>query len=303
MSPLARTLRATAPRAAAPLAAALLAAVFLAAPACRARETPPRAVSASAARYPIQGIIREIDPSKPEITLEHEEIPGYMAAMTMAFAVKADRAILGELKDGDRIAATLVVEGEDSWLEAISAAPESTALPAGVVTPQPNRGVGVGDPVPDFALTDQTGKTVRLSDMRGEPVAVTFVYTRCPIATACPMTTAKFSKLDAMLREKPVGRLLVVTVEPEHDTPEVLAAYARKVGADPKRWKFLTGPPKAVAEVATSFGVIYYPDRGQIVHSQAVAVVDPAGRLSSIYYGERWEPEHLLRDMEKASKG
>jgi protein SCO1/2 len=289
-----------------PLAAALIVAALLAAPACRRVETPPEAVSASAARYLIQAVIRQINPDKPEMTLEHEEIPGFMAAMTMAFAVKADPGILRELKVGDRIAATLVVEGENSWIEGISAAPVATTLPAAVgtpvVTPKPNRSVGVGDPVPDFALTDQTGKTVRLSDMRGETVAVTFVYTRCPIATACPMTAAKFSKLDAMLREKPLGRLLVVTVEPEHDTPKVLAAYARKLGADPRRWKFLTGSPKAVAEVAESFGVLYYPDRGQIVHSQAVAVVDPAGRLSSIYYGERWEPEHLLRDMEKASR-
>ena len=48
--------------------------------------------------------------------------------------------------------------------------------------------------MPDFTLTDQTGKAVRLSQFRGEPVAVTFVYTRCPIATACPMTMTKFAK-------------------------------------------------------------------------------------------------------------
>lgn len=281
------------------LASLLLAVGLLAAPACRRVETPAETTSAAAARYPIQGIIRKIDRDKPELTLEHEEIPGYMAAMTMPFAVQADPQVLRQLEAGDRIAATLVVEGEKSWIEGISAAPETTPR-VPVVTPEPNRGVGVGDAVPDFALTDQTGKTVRLSDWRGEPVAVTFVYTRCPIATACPMTTAKFSKLDALLRDQPVGRLLVVTVEPEYDTPKVLAEYAKKVGADPKRWKFLTGSPKSVAEVAANFGVIYYPDRGQIVHSQAVAVVDPKGRLSTIYYGENWEPQHILRDMQKA---
>jgi protein SCO1/2 len=171
------------------------------------------------------------------------------------------------------------------------------------VTPVPNRGVAVGDRVPDFALTDQTGRTVRLSQMRGQPVAVTFLYTRCPIATACPLTATRFAKLDSMLKEKGFGRLVTITVDPEHDTPKVLAEYARHLGADPARWKFLTGDPKAVAEVASNFGLIYYPDKGQVVHGQAAAVVDSSGRLATIYFGQMWEPEDLLRDLEKARKG
>jgi protein SCO1/2 len=185
----------------------------------------------------------------------------------------------------------------------VSAAVPARGLGAPDAMPQPNRAVGVGDHVPDFALTDQTGKTVRLSEMRGEPVALTFLYTQCPVSTACPMTTAKFSRLDAMLKEKNFGRLLVVTVDPQRDTPKALAEYAKKAGADPGRWKFLTGDAKSVAEVATHFGVMYYPQGAQIVHTQAVAVLDREGRLSKIYYGEDWQPEHLLRDLEKARKG
>jgi protein SCO1/2 len=147
---------------------------------------------------------------------------------------------------------------------------------------------------------DQTGKTLRLSALRGEPVAVTFLYTRCPIATACPMTTAKCSRLDRLLTEKHFGRLLTITVDPEHDTPEILADYAKKAGANPVRWTFLTGPPQAVARVAADFGVLYFPDHGQITHSLAAAVVDSEGRLATIYYGDTWQPEHLLRDLEKA---
>lgn len=234
----------------------------------------------------------------------------------MVFPVKGDAAVLGGLAVGDRISATLVVESERYWLEAIAAAARSSsgqprrptsgstaAGTPGVVTPVPNRAVAVGNAIPDFALTDQSGQTVRLSRLRGRPVAVTFLYTRCPIVTACPMTSAKFSKLQALLAGKGFGEMLTVTVDPEHDTPAVLASYAKGLGADPKGWKFLTGEPKAVAAVASSFGVLYYPERGQIIHSQAVAVVDPEGKLSSIYYGETWEAEHVLRDMQKARKG
>ena len=179
---------------------------------------------------------------------------------------------------------------------------EATLAPTGGTRPEPNKAIAVGDRVPDFTLTDQAGKTVRLSQLRGEPVAVTFAYTRCPDASACPMTMAKFAKLNAALTGKNFGRLLAVTVDPENDTPAVLADYARRIGADPARWKFLTGDPRALARVAETFGVLYYPERGQIVHQQAVAVIDPEGRLATIYYGADWEPEQVLRELEKARK-
>jgi protein SCO1 len=267
----------------------------------------------SARRLPLKGVVREVNAPRSEITVEHEAIPDYMEGMTMAFPVRDDPQVTRLLRPGDRIEATLVVEKDRYWLEKILTKgflPTAVAPPATVpenqqatfVTPVPNSGVQIGDPVPDFSLTDQTGSTVRLSEMRGEPVAVTFLYTRCPIATACPMTTAKFSKLDAMLAEKKFGYLLAITVDPEHDTPKVLADYARTAGAHPKRWKFLTGSPAAVARVASSFGVMYYPERGQMIHSQAVAVVDAQGRLSTIYFGDTWQPEHILRDLENARK-
>ena len=273
--------------------------------ACRAKEDSAAATGTK--RYPLRGVVTAVDPGRSEVTIAHREIPGYMAAMTMVFPAPDSEAVLGRLRPGTEVQGTLVVEKDGYRLENLSeAAPEDRqagklATPiVHAVTPEPNRGVDVGEEVPDFALTDQTGKIVRLSQMRGEPVAVTFVYTRCPIATACPLTTAKFSKLDAMLRKEPAGRLFVITVDPEKDTPAVLAQYARKAGADPARWKFLTGSPQDVADVASRFGVLYYPERGQVIHTQAVAVVDPRGRLATIYYGENWEPEHLLRDMKKA---
>ena len=291
-------------------AAGLALLLLFPAAACRQAEKP--AAPAAARRFDLRGVVREVDTGRTRITVEHEDIPGYMQGMTMPFPVQDDPQVMKLLRPGDRIEAVLVVDGDRYWLEKIltkgfigTPSPAPTEAPGGkgrVVTPVPNRGVQVGDAVPDFVLTDQTGAKVRLSEMRGEPVAVTFLYTRCPIATACPMTTAKFSKLDAMLAAKNFGRLLTVTVDPEHDTPAVLAEYAKTAGASPKRWKFLTGSPEDVARVASSFGVMYYPDHGQTIHSQAVAVLDSQGRLATIYFGESWQPEHILRDLENAKK-
>jgi protein SCO1/2 len=284
-----------------------IAGLILLSAACGRPEKPSPA--APPRRYVLRGVIESVDTARPSITVAHESVPGFMDAMTMAFPVREDPQVFAILRSGDKIEATLVVDGDQYWLEKIltrgfvrtpAANVASAGSAAAAVTPAPNRAVGVGDPFPDFTLTDQTGHAVRLSQFRGEPVALTFLYTRCPIATACPMTTAKFSRLDAMLAEKKFGELLTVTVDPEHDTPRVLADYAKKVGADPKRWKFLTGDPKAVAEVASRFGILYYPERGQIVHGQGVAVIDPKGRLATAYYGNEWQPEHILRDLERA---
>ena len=194
-------------------------------------------------------------------------------------------------------------ESAGNAYEPPGAAPTAVAAPSASARPEPNKGIAVGELAPDFTLTDQTGRAVRLSSLRGEPLAITFVYTRCPDATACPMTMARFAKLNAALAREKTGRLLAVTVDPENDTPAALADYAKKIGADPARWKFLTGRPEAVARVAESFGVLYYSDHGKIVHTQAVAVLDPEGRLSSIYYGADWEPEQVLQDLEKARNG
>ena len=117
------------------------------------------------------------------------------------------------------------------------------------------------------------------------------------------MTTAKFSRLAAMLREKKFGHLLVVTVDPEHDTPAVLEGVRREGRRRPEALELPDGRPAAVADVASRFGILYTRTGSQVLHQQGVAVVDPDGKLATIYYGETWQPEHILRDMEKARKG
>ena len=297
--------------------AAVLGGVLASASACRKAEVPSGApsrpavakvptVGPNAKKYSLKGVVIGVDGAQSRITVQHEEIPGFMSAMTMAFPVRDDPKVISFLRPGDRIEATLIVDGDNYFLSDVLTkgfVPTPTPFGGTGIRPEPNKGVAVGDAIPDFTLTDQTGAKVRLSQFRGQPVAVTFVYTRCPIATACPLTVARFSKIDAGLKKENFGALLCVTVDPENDTPAALKDYATRVGADPARWKFLTGAPRDVAKVAEEFGVLYYPDKAQIVHTQAVAIVDPEGRLANVYYGEQWEPEAVLQDLQKARKG
>jgi protein SCO1/2 len=141
--------------------------------------------------------------------------------------------------------------------------------------------------VAGFELTSHEGRPVRLDDLRGQVFAATFVFTRCQ--TICPVIVGKLRKLQAETAELgPAFRLVSFSVDPEHDTPQVLAAYAREQGADPRRWVFLTGAYDALRRtVVDGFKQVMErgPDRSaeSILHGSHVVLVDGAGAIRGYY--------------------
>ena len=103
----------------------------------------------------------------------------------------------------------------------------------------------VWDPqgIDDFSLTERSGETVTQDDLLGKPWIVGFVFTRC--AGPCPKVTGQMRKLQDRLKDQDV-RLVTMTVDPDHDTPEVLTRYADAFGADEEKWLFLTGDKEAM---------------------------------------------------------
>lgn len=157
---------------------------------------------------------------------------------------------------------------------------------------QPKRGeqgIASGQPVPDFELLDQTGAPFRLSDAEGQVVAVTFIYTRCPLPEFCPRALANFSALRERFSSR-MGRglmLLTITLDPTYDTPERLHEYAMKAGAGGASWRFLTGAPGSIDRVRALFGVEAYPEDGVLTHEIVTAIVDRKGRLAARFEGPR----------------
>ncbi len=114
-------------------------------------------------------------------------------------------------------------------------------------------GEGAGGPpvygrVPDFSLLERSGRPVEASALRGRVWIVNFIYTRC--TDTCPLQSAQMARLQAEYREAPDLRLVTITVDPAWDTPQVLARYAVRFGADPARWLFLTGEKAAIFRLA-----------------------------------------------------
>ena len=246
-------------------------------------------------RYPVSGMVLQIDKAHQTILVSHERISGYMDAMTMPFRVRDPRLLEG-LQPGMQVEFQLVVMRNESYADRVrlkggARFEVDTQAPA----PLPSTQVALGQPVPDFELTDQSRRPIKLSEFAGKVVAVTFIYTRCPLPDYCPRLSTNFQRLQQRFRDQ-VGRdlfLFSVTFDPQYDRPDVLAEYGRGFQANPEGWRFLTGPMPEIRRVCGLFGVDFWPDEGQITHSMRTAVVDRQGRLAANLHGADFTVQQL----------
>jgi protein SCO1 len=261
----------------------------------------------SAREYELRGQVLGVDRDKAEVLVKAEEIPGWMAAMTMPFKVR-DRSLIEHVAVGDLIAARLVVSGNDAYLADIrrtGTAPPDAPAPA-PVGPASAGLLKPGDAVPDQVFVDQDGRERPFRSWRGRLVALTFIYTRCPLPTFCPLMDRHFADIqrDVKTRQALRGRveLLSVSFDPQYDTPEILRRHAAALGADPAVWTFVTGSRDGIEQFAGRFGVViisgHSPDGSDLTHTLSTAVIDREGRLVKLYPGNEWTPSQLLADLE-----
>lgn len=235
-------------------------------------------------------MVLRVDVPKRTILVSHRDIRGYMPAMVMPFPVKRP-AEIAVLQPGARVHFRLAVKGHTAIAERIEArAPaETLRLPA------PPQRLAIGAAVPDFSLLDQTGAPVRLSGLRGKVVALDFIYTRCPLPDVCPRLSANFARLQRRF-EKHLGIdfvLLSITIDPQYDTPAILANYAKLWKANPIGWHFLTGDPAAIEHAASNFGMQYFPEEGSMTHTSQTAVIARNGTLAAVVSGSAYAVSQL----------
>ena len=277
----------------------IILAAALAVTAC-GRTPPP------ARQYELKGQIVGISPERQEVLVSHEDIPGFMSAMTMPYKVEGPELLEGKAP-GDLVTATLVVEEVNAYLSTLTKtghAPIENAPPAPLITASDL--LAVGDVAPDHVLIDQD-KTPRLMiSLRGHRVALTFMYTRCPLPDFCPRMDRNFVEVQRIIAQTPAladVRLVSVTLDPEFDTPAVLKAHATALQADPSRWHLVTGDRDEVAAFAKRFGVTSEPGApgAMLLHNLRTAVIDADGRLATIHSGTMWTPAELVADLKAAA--
>jgi protein SCO1 len=236
--------------------------------------------------------VQSVAPAQKQIEISHEEIPGFMPAMTMSFDV-ADPKLLDGVAPGARVAFTL---RHGPRLLRIESLRLLTPAPAGAAAaPLPLDEASVA---PEFALTDQDGRPAKLSDWRGRAVLLDFVFTRCP--GPCPIQTARLVELQKTLPRALAERthFASITLDPDFDSPARMRAYAERHGADLARWSFLTSDSPTVQSVLDGYriGTVRKPD-GSLDHAVATFLIGPDGTIARRYLGLEGRASTILDDL------
>jgi len=264
-------------------------------------------------QYTLQGQILSVSPDRVEASIKHEEIPGFMAAMTMPYKVK-DAKEYADLKAGDLITSTLVVESDGAYLEHVRKVGEAPFEQSSPASPAASAASGFellrpGEAVPDARFVNQDGAPIAFASFKGAPLVVTFMYTKCPMPTFCPLMDKHFATIQASLAKDAAlqqVRLVSISFDPIADTPEVLKRHAASLGADLARWTFLTGDRDDIDRFAARFGVTITRDLNnplEIAHNLRTAIIDADGRLVKAYSGNEWQPAQVVTDVTRLVRG
>ena len=256
--------------------------------------------------FAVRGVVQKISPDLHHATIKHEKIPGYMDAMTMDFSVKNTNA-LDNISIGDEITFTLVVTADDDWIENVQRTGKSVAP-----TPAPTWRVveselQVGDALPDYSFTSESGQPIRFSDFRGRAVAFTFFFTSCPLPEFCPRMNKNFLETRKILTNDtnaPANwQLLSISFDSSFDTPEILTGYGKFYrGENTDRWLFAVASTNTLASLAPKVDLNFWREAGSISHNLRTVVLDGAGKISKQFDGNDWTPEQLANAIRAAAK-
>lgn len=247
----------------------------------------------AAEQYAVSGIVRAVL-SPTELVVAHEEIPGFMPAMTMAFTL--DEALpSGTIGLDDQISGTLMVDAGEMRLTKIQRLGQAKAVAAGT---RPSSAVilAEGDRVPPFALENQKGEADNVFTV-GTYTIATFIFTRCPVPDFCPLMSSRFAALQTAIQEGTIRsstRLLSLTLDPEFDTPDRLKAYGEAYKADPRIWTLARASVEETDRLVRAFRVFRERDGALLDHTLATALIAPDGTLIQVWRGNGWTPDEVI---------
>jgi len=153
---------------------------------------------------------------------------------------------------------------------------------------------------PGFTLQDADGRTVRLADLRGKVVVLSFIYASCP--DVCPLHSERIAEIQAMINQTPMKdqvQFVSITTDPARDTPEVLRDYGPAHGLASANWEFLTRAPgepdDATLRLAEAYGLKFkLAEGGDQMHAVVTHVIDQTGRLRARFHSLKFESTNLV---------
>lgn len=162
------------------------------------------------------------------------------------------------------------------------------------------------DQAHNFHLVDQDSQPVQLSDFRGKAVLVSYIFTRCPMPTMCPLVTSKMAQVQAAASKTLKDKVVLVSIsfDPAYDTPEVLKEYGERYGADFSNWHFLTGDAAEIQAAAQDANVIYEDmGEGNFTHNMNTVLIAPDGTVRQRFHGSGWKTEEVIKGIRAITAG
>lgn len=274
---------------------------------CQRESSSPPGSAATKQTYAVRGVVREIPPDRHHASIQHEKIPGYMAAMTMDFSIK-DTNELKDISVGDEINFTLVVTADDDWIQNLQRTGKTSLPTTARAAHAAESELQVGDSLPDFEFVSEAGRPVKFSDFRGRAVAFTFFFTSCPLPEFCPRMSRNFSEARKILLADASGptnwEFLSISFDSGFDAPPILASYARIYrGPDAERWLFAVAATNTLASLAPKVDLNVWRENGTLSHNLRTVVLDGGGKIFRQFDGNDWMPEQLADAMRAAARG
>jgi len=260
--------------------------------------------------FETRGVIRELPVGGQTVLVRHEEIAGFMPAMTMEFTVRETNELRG-LLTGDTISFRLKVTEEESWIEGVQRANAHSPLPPSSGTTVSSllhaAQLKVGDLLPDVEFLDEAGHVIKLSEFQGRALAFTFIFTRCPLPDFCPRMNQHFNRARELLLQRPGGptnwQFLSISFDPEFDQPGVLTRYAQGYrGQNADRWLFAAASTNVLSSLGPQVDFRFANDDGNLVHNLRTVVLDPHRRIHRQFEGNRWRAEELAQALTEAAQ-
>lgn len=255
----------------------------------------PGTIFAATTNYTVRGIIEQVDRPSGQLVIAHESIPGFMDAMTMPFHVRGE-TIPEDLAAGTAIEFQFHMDDSESWIDGIKKIAAASLkinptapIPPAIPNPKTISLAAAQNPVSlaHFKFTNELGQPVSLSDFRGQAIALTFFFTRCPVPDFCPRLSRNFKETQRELlsmKDAPTNwHLISVSFDTEHDTPEKLKAYAETYQYDPAHWTFLTGPAEKISQLAERCNVQFTATNGSFNHNFRTIIIDASNHLQMVF--------------------
>ena len=262
------------------------------------------AIGCSKKSYPVRGTILEVRKESNEFLIHHDEIPGFMMAMTMPFKL-ADSLDINRFGVGDSLKFRLEMEENKAYAANFQLLGKGTLPEMDDMWDDEYPPLEIGQIFTNVTFLDLDSNDVSLSDSDGKFRLISYIFTRCPMPNMCPAVVTKNQYLAQVFKADPNMEFVLVSFDYTFDTPTVLKNYYGGILESNPNLIILSSTRHLndiFSLAGQSFVSFWGVDENDIGHTLRSVLIDPERRLMKVFEGTDWRPEAAERDIRNILK-